>query len=174
MLEFIRAIPWRAIMREMTIVVIVVGFMNIVLPRSVVQGRSMEPSLESGNRLAGSPIPYWFGQPQHGDVVMLHPVEEDGDYLVKRIIGVPGDLIRITDGRVFINGTPIDESYINEPCFSCRNMSLLLGESEYYVMGDNRNHSYDSRNYGAITEDKIMAKVIFRWWPLTDLSLFQR
>lgn len=170
----ISLINWRAMTKEILIMAAIILAVNFVLPRSVVQGRSMEPNLHTGNRLAASPIPYWFSQPQRGDIVMLHPVEEGGPALVKRIVGVPDDTLVFLDQRLYINGELVEEDYITENCndWKCPDANWHLGEGEIFVMGDNRNTSYDSRDYGPVGIDKIMGRVLVRWWPLTDLRLF--
>lgn len=172
--QFLASIQWWQMLKEGLFIITVVIVMNFVLPRSIVHGHSMEPNLYEGNRLAGSPIPYWFTQPQRGDIVMLSPVEEGGPNLVKRIIGLPGETIEIQEQQVHVDGQLLEEDYIQEPCriYRCRDESWVLGENEYFVMGDNRNSSRDSRDYGAVSGDHIMAKVIFRWWPLTELTTF--
>ncbi|MDQ7025405.1 MAG: signal peptidase I [Anaerolineae bacterium] len=172
--EFFNSIQWWQIVKEGFFIVVVVLVMNFVLPRSIVRGHSMEPNLYEGNRLAGSPIPYWVGEPQRGDIIMLYPVEENGPNLVKRIIGLPGETIEIYEQQVYVDGQLLEEDYIQEPCrrYRCNDAVWVLGDDELFVMGDNRNVSRDSRNYGAVTSDKIMAKVILRWWPLTELSTF--
>jgi signal peptidase I len=165
---FITSIQWRELLKEGFFIFVVVVIMNLVLPRSIVRGHSMEPNLYEGNRLAGSPVPYWFTQPGRGDIVMLHPVEEGGPNLVKRIIGLPGETIEIREQQVYVDGQLLAEAYIQEPCqmYRCHNATWVLSAGQYFVMGDNRNSSYDSRNYGAVSGDHIMAKVVFRWWPL--------
>jgi signal peptidase I len=171
--DFFNPIQWWLMLKEGAFIVVIVLVMNFVLPRSIVRGHSMEPNLYEGNRLAGSPIPYWLSEPQRGDIVMLHPVEEGGPNLVKRIIGLPGETVEIFNQQVYINGQLLEEAYLQEPCrYRCSDEVWVLGESEYFFMGDNRNTSRDSREYGAVTGDHIMAKVMFRWWPLTDLSTF--
>lgn len=171
MFNFLMSIQWRSFMREVIMLVLVIGAMQFFLPRSIVQGHSMEPNLEDGQRLAASPIPYIFGEPQRGDIVMLHPVEEDGPRLVKRIIGLPNETIQFEDGLLFVNGQLIEEDYLATVCRSCRDGEWSLGENEYFIVGDNRASSYDSRNYGAISVESIIAKVLFRWYPLNELSL---
>lgn len=172
MRDFILSIQWRAFIREIVIMILIVGAMQFLLPRSIVKGHSMEPNLEDGQRLAGSPIPYIFGEPQRGDIVMLYPVEEDGPNLVKRIIGLPGELVRIEAGHVYVNDQLIEESYLQNDCQRCNDGLWLLSENELFVMGDNRPSSYDSRNYGAISTDSLMSKVLFRWYPLNELTWF--
>jgi signal peptidase I len=172
--DFFNSIQWLQMLKEGAFIIVIVLVMNFVLPRSIVRGHSMEPNLYEGNRLAGSPIPYWLGEPQRGDIVMLHPVEEGGPNLVKRIIGLPGETVEIFNQQVYIDGQRLEEDYVQEPCrqYKCNDEVWVLGENEYFFMGDNRNTSRDSRNYGAVSGNHIMAKVILRWWPLTDLSTF--
>jgi signal peptidase I len=172
--DFFLSIQWGQMLKEGVFIIVVILVMNFVLPRSVVKGHSMEPNLYEGNRLAGSPLPYWFGEPQRGDIVMLHPVEEGGPNLVKRIIGLPGETIEIFEQQIYVNGRLLQEDYVQEPCryYKCSDEVWVLADNEYFFLGDNRNMSYDSRNYGAVTNDHIMAKVILRWWPLTELSTF--
>jgi len=172
--HFILILNWKAIVKEVLLIALTVLVINLLLPRSLVIGQSMQPSLYEGNRLAGSPLPYLLGEPQRGDIVMLHPVEDDGPALVKRLIGLPGDAIEFRDRQLYVNGALVVESYVTEACnYKCRDAYWELGADEYFVLGDNRNVSYDSRNYGPVNGDKIMAKVVMRWWPLTDVSLFK-
>lgn len=172
MLNFFLSIQWRSIIREAIMIVLIIGAMQFLLPRSIVKGHSMEPNLEEGQRLAASPIPYIFGEPQRGDIVMLYPLEEGGSNLVKRIIGLPREFIQFQDGQLFVNGQLIEEDYLANICTSCRDGVWQLGEDEYFIVGDNRASSYDSRNYGAVQSESIMAKVLFRWYPITEWRLF--
>ncbi|MGB7338188.1 MAG: signal peptidase I [Phototrophicaceae bacterium] len=172
MKELIMSIQWRELIRELLIMALIIGVLQFVLPRSVVQGSSMQPNLATGQRLAASPLPYIWGQPQRGDIVMMYPVEEDGSNLVKRIIGLPNETILIHDGVLVINGTAIQEPYLNTLLASRRNGFWELDDNEYFIVGDNRNTSYDSRNYGAVSGDLIMGKVLFRWYPLNQLRWF--
>lgn len=171
--NFFYVVNWRGMFREIFVMVTIIVVVNFALPRSIVQGSSMEPNLHTGERLAASPIPYWFGEPQHGDIVMLHPVEEDGPSLVKRIIGLPNETVEFRDKQLYIDGVLQDEPYVAEACrFKCADEIWELSENEYFIMGDNRNTSYDSRNYGAVMSDKIMARVFMRWWPVNDWAWF--
>lgn len=167
-------VNWRALTKEVALIVVLVLIMNFVLPRSIVQGRSMEPNLYTGHRLAASPLPYWFGEPQRGDIVMLHPVEEGGPALVKRIIGLPGDVVTFQGQQLYINGRRSEEAYVAAACstWKCPDAEWVLAADEIFVMGDNRNLSKDSRDYGPVNLDKIMGRVLVRWWPLTDLAIF--
>src|SRR5690606_36683307 len=122
--------------------------------------------------LEGSPLPYIFGEPQRGDSVMLYPVEENGPYLVKRIVGLTNELVSFEEGQLYINGRRVDEPYLSAPCYSCGTRAWVSVEIEYFVLGDNRNVSRDSCNYGAISRDQIIARVLFRRFSLNELSTF--
>lgn len=172
MLDLFATIQWRETLREILIGALIIGVLQFVLPRSVVQGSSMEPNLQAGQRLAASPLPYFWGEPQRGDIVIMHPVEDGGQNLVKRIIGLPNERVHIHDGILSINGVQMDEPYLDMVCLSCRKGFWELGDNEYFIVGDNRLTSFDSRNYGAVSGDLIMAKVLFRWYPFNELTWF--
>ena len=153
-----------------------------------VEGHSMDPTLSSGefllvNSLVYSEVnlhdvarwvPFWdpgepdvrhvFHGPQRGDIVILHPRQRDQRDLVKRIIGVPGDVLEIRNGTVYIDGRALIEPYVNG---SWRGdlQPVQIPSHEYFVMGDNRNESLDSRSFGLVQEDDIIGKAMASWWP---------
>jgi signal peptidase I len=171
--DFIFAVKWRELFKEIATMALIIGALQFLLPRSLVLGQSMEPNLNEGERLAASPIPYLIGNPQRGDIVIIYPLVEGGPHLVKRIIGLPNETLAFdNEGLLYVNGVHVDEPYLANPCYSCRNRSWVLGENEYFFMGDNRGVSRDSRSYGAIHKSQIMARVLFRWWPLNELAIF--
>jgi signal peptidase I len=171
--EFFLSIKWRELLKEIAMMALIIGSLQFLLPRSLVLGSSMEPNLNEGERLAASPIPYILGDPERGDIVILYPLEEGGPYLVKRIIGLPNETIHFDENSLlYVNGVQVDEPYLSVICRSCRNQTWTLGENEYFFLGDNRNVSRDSRSYGAVQGSQIMARVLFRWWPLTDITIF--
>ena len=129
----------------------------------VMEGIGMQPTIHNGDML--QVIPFNPGDKlQRGDIITLHvpktPKEEPP--LVRRIIGLPGERVEIRDTKMYINGTELNEPYIAEPCESsrCPNRVWQLGSDEYFVMGDNRNHSSDSRAFGPIPATEIIAKVL--------------
>lgn len=135
----------------------------------LVQGTSMVPTLENGQRLVISKIAYEVGSPDYGDIVILKH-NQNVDY-VKRIIGKGGDTIEIKNQVVYRNGTPLDEPYVNEGSYDDFS-KVTVPEGCYFVMGDNRSVSLDSRyaSVGFIEEKDIIGKVIFRFWPLSDFG----
>lgn len=148
--------------------VIIVGVVNFVLPRYRVDGSSMEPNLQDDKMLLGSPIEYWMSDPQRGDVVVLQsPDPNDPVRVVKRVIGLPGELITFERRRLYVDGREIAEPYLGEVCqpYACMDGQWQLGDDEFFVLGDNRNHSKDSRDYGAVPREHIQSKV----WLQYDL-----
>ena len=133
------------------------------------QGTSMGPALEHGEYILVNKLAYKFGDPKPGDVVVFrypdpNPKNRKRDF-VKRVIGVPGDKISINKGTVWVNGKPLaEDGYIIAP--GSTNMSeRKMGQEEYFVLGDDRPHSNDSREWGAVPEENILGKVWIVYWP---------
>ncbi len=149
--------------------VAVYALLEMAAPRSVVLSISMQPTLVEGQRLLISRVSYLFGKPHRGEIVVFEPndYEPGDDRLIKRLIGLPGEKIEFRNQSVYINGTELIESYLKEPCEPslCLNKSWDLANDEYFFMGDNRNHSRDSRAFGAVKHQQIVGRAIVRWWP---------
>ena len=136
---------------------------NFVSARIRVDGSSMVPTLQNGEFVFVNRLSYKFSAVQHGDVVVLERFNED---YIKRVIGLPGDHVRIFRGRVYVNEKQVNEPYIAAaPNY---NGEWELGEEEMFVLGDNRNRSEDSHNWGPISLDSVIGKAIFVYWPITD------
>lgn len=162
-----------------TIVFLIAVFtlLQLALPRSEVHGRSMEPTFVEGQRLIISRINYMVGNPQRGDVLVFNSPQSDSDdpSLIKRVVGLPGELVEIRDQEVYINGERLDEPYIKEPCTrQCRDRQWQLENDEYFVMGDNRNVSNDSRAFGPIKHSAIIGEALFRYWPLNAIGFIHQ
>ncbi len=143
-------------------VVVIYTLVNLLAPRYIVQGASMEPNFETGEWIIVNRLPYLLGQPERGDVVILDFPDPQED-LIKRLIGLPGETVAIHDGLVYIDGEPLDEPYINAP--PRYNGEWTLGPDEYFVLGDNRNNSRDSHHFGPVTRDQIIGKAWVIYWP---------
>lgn len=132
-----------------------------------VDGQSMETTLHDGERLIVTVLDMKLVGPQRGDVVICHYPDRKENF-VKRVIGVPGDVVWLLDGKTYVNSEPIDEPYVADP--DVRSYGpYTLGENDYFVMGDNRNHSNDSRSVGPLTGDMFIGKVRFVMWPLGSI-----
>lgn len=137
---------------------------NTLTGRYQVHGQSMKPSLHDGQYLLASKITYWLHPPERGDIVVLDPPGEQSEVpYIKRLIGLPGDIIEVRDQRVWVNGVPLIEPYIDAPPSYVD--AWRLGENEYLVLGDNRNYSSDSHDWGLLSRDHILAKAVFSYWP---------
>jgi signal peptidase I len=138
-----------------------------------VEGQSMAPTLEDQDRLIVNKLAYRMADPQVGDIVMLYYPRDPDKSFVKRIIAEPGDTVRVVDGVVYRNDVPIDDAFIPEEYRSTDNLGpQLLPEGYYYVMGDHRNNSSDSRSWGNVPKKYIIGKVQIRWWPVTEVRVF--
>lgn len=140
-----------------------------------VEGISMQDTLNEGEQLIGEKISYRFSEPKRFDVVIIQPYkEEKKNYYVKRVIGLPGETIEIKGNSIFIDGEVLNDSkYIREPMWETTSYGpVTLEENQYFVMGDNRNYSMDSRetDIGPVPKDRIIAKVFLRVWPLKKIS----
>lgn len=167
----------REIFATVIFVIAVTGLFDLVIPRSIVDGQSMEPTLSHDDRLIITRLNYLANMPQRGDIVVLNAVSprdaERGVMLVKRVIGLPGERIQLVDQQIWVDNNLLEEPYIKEICtdYKCQDNNWILGQDEFFVMGDNRNHSNDSRSFDAVPFDHIIGQVIFRYWPLTDIDI---
>lgn len=146
-------------------------FVNgFLIANSRVPSASMENTIMTGDRVIGSRLSYrFFEEPERGDVIIFRWPDNEKILFVKRIIGLPGDIVEIKEGRVYLNGSdePLDEPYLREPMYNEPPMGFVVPDDAYFVMGDNRNESLDARYWKNtfVYRDKIIAKVLFRYWP---------
>jgi len=143
-----------------------------------VRGASMEPNFHDNEYLIINEITYRFSEPERGDVVVINEKEETGGYIIKRIIGLPGEKIVIHEGKVEIynnsdsKGKVLQENYLEKGTKTSGNITVNLKKNEYYVLGDNRSSSLDSRSIGPITKDQIVGYAWLRAWPLYKMKYF--
>ncbi len=139
-----------------------------------VEGKSMEPTLADQDRLIVNKALYkFFRPPEPGEVVMLYYPRDPDKSFVKRIIAMEGDTVRIEDGRVYVNEVPLADEYVPPDFRDHGNHGPeVVGPAQYFVMGDNRRNSSDSRAWGQVPEKYVIGKVQLRWWPLTTARLF--
>ncbi len=146
-----------------TTAVITYGFLFFVQISRVV-GISMEPTYHNGNIILVDKFFYKNKKPQHDDIVVAaYHVGPDEEQIIKRIVGIPGDRIEMKDDKLYRNGQLLDEPYINEPMKDNRNFCYDIPDGKVFVMGDNRNHSVDSRVIGYLDfDDDIVGRVFFK------------
>ena len=187
----------RAALREAIETLALAVFLVLVLQATVqnyrVDGSSMDPRLVNGDRVLANKAVYmeidaarvarfipgieaeegkrWhpFGLPTYGDVIVFRWPSDPSQNFVKRIIGMPGDRVRFQQGTVFVNGVPLEEPYVEHPSSETRN-ALTVPEDSYFVLGDNRNQSDDSRHWGAVPRDHVIGKVWVAYWPLANIA----
>jgi signal peptidase I len=132
----------------------------------------MQPGLRDQDRLFIDKFFFRFETVNRGDVVVFHYPRDPEKSYIKRVIGLPGDTIRISQGRVFINGIPISEPYVPRRYEDTRSMGeLTVPSGEYFVMGDHRSISSDSRDFGPVDRDLIYGKAEFIYWPADNIGV---
>jgi signal peptidase I len=157
------------ILETLLISLVLFAGINALTARIRVDGRSMEPSLHSGEFILVNKLAYRLGSPQRGDVVVFHFPGDPNQEYIKRIIGLPGDRVVVANQRVTVNGQELAEPYISQP--PRYSGAWELAADEYFVLGDNRNNSSDSHNWGAVPLSYIVGKALFVYWPFEELGL---
>jgi signal peptidase I len=165
------------ILETLVLIVAIYALVDLASARFYVDGPSMEPNFVTGQRVIVSRVNYLLGRPQRGEIIVFDSPDRPNvdPPLIKRLIGMPGETVEIRDSLVYINGEQLDEPYINEPCTrNCENRSWTLGADEYFVMGDNRNRSRDSRSFGPIKRSHVIGEALIRYWPPEDWGLLYK
>ena len=138
-----------------------------------VEGHSMAPTLADQDRLIVNKLVYELGDPRPGDIVMLYYPLNPEKMFVKRVIAKEGDTVRIVDGHVYVNDIPLHDDYVPAEFRSHDDWGpQVVQQGYYFVMGDHRNNSSDSRHWGPVPKKYIVGKVKVRWWPLQDAKIF--
>lgn len=152
--------------------VLIALFVNIFIAQAamVEDGPSMQPNLYVGYRMMTEKVSYRFHEPRRGDIVIAQPGDRSIT-LVKRVIGLPGETIESKNGHTYINGKAIDEPWVAN--FGGRYLApTLIPEGTVFIIGDNRPISHDSRAIGPVSIEDIEGRVIFVYWPLTEIAFF--
>lgn len=144
---------------------------NALSARVRVENVSMKPTLQPGEFLLVNRVAYKLGDPDIGDIIVFHaPGGSELDY-IKRVIGLPGDEVRVVDGTVFVNDQPLYESYLAEEPNYTGNWTVPTGS--YFVLGDNRNNSSDSHLWGFVPEEDLVGRALLVYWPLDKFTLLR-
>ncbi|MBI4036800.1 signal peptidase I [Candidatus Daviesbacteria bacterium] len=144
-----------------------------------VSGTSMTPNFHDGDYIITNKLTTRFGKPTRGEVIILQNPRNTSQDFIKRIVGLPGEKIRVENGKVYINDVPLDEPYLPPNTYTQSGAFLAEGEeitvpdNQYFVMGDNRGGSSDSREWGPVTYQLIIGQAWVRYWPLKNGALIK-
>jgi len=157
------------LMQTLLMAVILYFLIDTVVARVRVENISMLPTLREGEFLLVNKMAYRFGEVEHGDIVVFHnPSNPQEDY-IKRVVGVPGDMVEVHDYQVFLNGNPVEEEYISEPPSYVG--EWVVPEGQVFVLGDNRNRSDDSHKWGFVPVENLVGKALLIYWPPSKATL---
>ena len=159
------------LIKDIIIALVVVLIVTACVKPTIVSGKSMDDTLHNGNYLIVNKLAYKFGEPEHGDIIVFDSGEEEHELWVKRVIGLPGDVIK-TDGKtLYINDAKASEPYIKKGTMAQGEMKTwIVPEGAVFVMGDNRNNSTDSRIIGCVEDDTVVGKAVLRLWPVGSIG----
>ena len=160
-------------------IAIIIGLTWLIITfvgqRTRVSGHSMEATLHAGDNLIVDKLSYHFREPKRFEIIVFPYRHKENTYYIKRIIGLPGETVQVKDGYVYINGEKLDENYGLEVMEDAGIAAepIELGEDEYFVLGDNRNHSSDSRDpsVGILHRDELIGRAWVRIWPLDSIGV---
>lgn len=152
---------------------IVLPIRAFVVQPFIVRGPSMEPTYHENEYLIVNEIGYTFSDPKQFEVIVFRFPKKPSQFFIKRIIGVPGQEVIIRQGKVFIDGKEIDEAYLPEGTLTAQDTIMKLDEEEYFVLGDNRAQSSDSRLWGVLPRNHIVGKVWIRVYPFDKAGILQ-
>jgi len=150
----------------LTTIAILIILVNLSLARIKVEGESMVPSLFDGQYVLVNKLVYWLSPPDVGDVVVFRLRASDDRAYVKRVVGRPGDSVEIDLGDVFLNGERLSEDYLWDK--SHDDGLWVVPDNSYFVLGDNRSSSYDSRDFHFVPSSNILGKAVFIYWPIQE------
>jgi len=155
---------------------IIVPIRYFIIQPFFVRGASMHPAFESGDYLVINEIGYRISDPKRGDVIVFRPPGNSSQFYIKRIVGLPGEVVKVEDGKVWVGETEATLGVLHERYIEGRTpgkANVQLGEDEYFVLGDNRNASSDSRNWGALKAGRIIGRAWIKAWPPGEFTVIK-
>jgi signal peptidase I len=157
---------------ETLILALVLYFgIDAISARVRVQNVSMQPTLYEGEFVLVSKMAYRLGHPKIGDIVVFHAPTEPGEDFIKRIIGLPGNLVKVQNGKVFVDGYRLNEDYLAaSPDYQGE---WIVPEDSLFVLGDNRNQSSDSHRWGFVPVDSVVGRAVFVYWPIDKFTVLE-
>ena len=160
---------WRDLIETILMAVVLFLLLNAVTSRVRVYNVSMQPTLYEGNLLVVNKLAYKLGEPKRGDIIVFHYQGSPTEDYIKRVIGLPGDTVEVSGGVVRVNGQTLTEPYIAAlPGYTG---TWKESEGELFVLGDNRNHSSDSHDWGFVNQEWVVGKAIVVYWPLDRIRI---
>jgi signal peptidase I len=172
-----RKIFWENLEMIFIAILIVVPIRYFLIQPFIVHGSSMEPNFNTQDYLIIDELTYRFRNPERYEVIVFKAPSHLDQYYIKRVVGLPFETINIKNGQVIItdkkgNSFPLQEDFLPNESVTAGNLELVLDESQYFVLGDNRLASYDSRNWGPVGEDLIIGRVWLRLWPFQKIVVY--
>jgi signal peptidase I len=170
---------WETVKIAILALAIIIPIRYFLVQPFFVSGASMETTFEDNDYILIDEITYRFRLPERGEIIVFRSPQNTSEFFIKRIVGLPEETIEIKDNKVTVynkkdpQGKPLDEnSYLDKEQYTTGNMRIKLDPNEYFVMGDNRIHSSDSRRWGPVNKSLITGKVFFRAWPINKAEKF--
>jgi signal peptidase I len=168
--RFVRLL--REVLETILPAILIALLINVFIGQATrVEGQSMEPNLHTDQRLVVEKLSYRFHGPRRFDVVVLRLPSQGEELLIKRVVGLPGETVEMRSGQVYINGEPLDEQFVSGDTRPGGQGSVTVPPLHVYVLGDNRNHSNDSRSFGPVPIENIVGRAWLSYWPLEDVGL---
>ena len=171
---------WEVVKIVVISLVIIIPVRYYLFQPFFVKGASMEPTFNDGDYVLIDEISYSFRDPQRGEVMIFRSPQDHSQFFIKRVVGLPGEQIQIKDNRVFIynkqnpEGITLDETeYLDPNTQTLGNLRINIDDNEYFVLGDNRLHSSDSRLWGGVNRSLITGRVLLRAWPFNKIAKFE-
>ncbi|HDH31661.1 MAG TPA: signal peptidase I [Candidatus Wolfebacteria bacterium] len=171
---------WEIIEVVLIAIITVIVVRNFLIQPFLVSGASMEPNFSNGDYLLVDEITYRFRKPQRGEVIVFYYPGDEVTYYIKRIIGLPGERINIKNGQITIYSNDysselvLEEYYLPLDIKTSGDKEIAISDNEYFVLGDNRYYSFDSRSWGPLNEDEIIGLVRLRLWPFNNVMAFEK
>jgi signal peptidase I len=164
----------REVLETILPAILIALLINVFIGQATrVEGQSMEPNLHTNQRLVVEKLSYRFHGPQRFDVVVLKLPNQGEELLIKRVVGLPGETVEIRNGKVYIDGNPLAEPFLDVQTRPGRNDRVVVPPLHVFVLGDNRDHSNDSRSFGPIPIENIVGRAWLSYWPVENIGLVE-